>query len=540
MNRKISLLVTFVLVLAFLVGCGNGAANTTTGGATATKAPATSAAAAATTAPAQTSNLNDIGTLPIVKDKITLSVMQYIRDTDPITMEGLWYATKIEEDTNIHIDYQQETAADWNTKINLTFASGNYPDLIINGGTIDSEIYGVDQGIVLPVDDLIAQYMPVYQSRLALDAQAPQSLVKTDGKMYAIGCIADYGSNCNGEFFINQKWLTELGLATPTNTDELYAALQAFVASEPGRIGYEGIFDELTTYFFFLWGIPENDKHFYIDDDRKVQFAPFQDGYRQAVEYIASMYKDGLMDPATLTQDGNARIATYNQNNIGLSTMHRLKSMGWDILEQDMVHLMPPAAPGYNVKFFSSFSVASERVFFTKTNKYLAESACWVDYQLQDQPTFESFYGPEGTLWDWNAEGKCELGPAGDQGVFEYALGVCGIYYMPSVYYNEVYKQPPYRQERIDYCKMYADAGYIQKYANNYARNLAKIPADTQTKINQNFANIEALYDEKISEMILHGVTDAKWNEFLAQLKSAGAEEYIGYYQTAIDEYFAN
>ena len=553
MKRKLTALCSLFLVLALLAGCSGtpAATGTATAGTSATSGTTTqtTAAAAATAAPTGSdvnANLNEIGTLPIVKEKITLTAMQYIRDTDATVVDQkLWYVQKNEEATNIHIDYTQVNGSDWNTQINLMFASGEYPDFIVNGGTIDAEIYGVDQGILIPLDDLVAQYMPTYKARLDQDTASWQNLIKSDGKVYAIGKMSDYGSNCGGEFFINQTWLDNLGLATPTNTEELYQALTAFVNNDPNgngkkdEIGYEGIFDELTTYFFFLWGIPETSKHFFINDDAQVIFAPEAPGYREAIEYMAKLYAEGLMDPSTITQDSNSKISMYNQNNVGLTTMHRLKSMGWDILEQDMVHLMPPAAEGYSVKFASDMATAGEVVYITKSNQYPAETALWVDYQMSDQCMFETYYGPEGTLWNWNDEGKCELGPAGDQGVMEYSLGVNGIYYMPSWYYNTVFKQPDYRQERIDYCKMYKDAGYILKYPDEYALKLAKISAEDQTQINQIFANIETLYDQAVAEMILHGVDDAKWDTFMSNLKASGSDQYIAYYQTALDAYLA-
>lgn len=546
MKRKLTALCSLFLVLALLAGCSGTPAATddtsNTGTSEATNQPTDTAVVATE----DNDNINEIGTLPIVKEKITLTAMQYIRDTDAITLsDTFWYVQKCEEETNIHIDYTQVNATDWNTQINLMFASGEYPDFIVNGGTIDAEIYGVDQGILLPVDDLVAQYMPTYKARLDQDTDSWQNLIKSDGKCYAIGKMSDYGSNCGGEFFINQTWLDNLGLATPTNTDELYEVLVKFVNDDPNgngkkdEIGYEGIFDELTTYFFFLWGIPETSKHFFINDDAQVIFAPEAPGYREAIEYMAKLYAEGLMDPSTITQDANSKISVYNQNNVGLTTMHRLKSMGWDILEQDMVHLMPPAADGYSVKFASDMATASEVVYFTCTNEHLAETALWVDYQMSDQCMFETYYGPEGVLWNWNDEGKCELGPAGDQGVMEYSLGVNGIYYMPSWYYNTVFQQPDYRQERIEYCQMYEEAGYILKYPDEYCLKLAKITADDQTQINQIFANIETLYDQAVAEMIMHGVDDAKWDTFISNLKASGSDQYIQYYQVALDEYLA-
>jgi putative aldouronate transport system substrate-binding protein len=537
MKRKTTVLMVLVLVLAMLAGCTGGGATPapTSGAATAGSGTAPTSAPAATQAPAESSNINPNGTLPIVKEKITLSVLQYIRDTDATTMDGLWWAEKLEEDTNIHIDWTQVNQSDWNTQVNLMFASGDYTDIIVNGGTIDAEIYGVDQGILLPVDDLIDSYMPIYKERLEADTAAWKSLVRTDGKMYAIGRIADDGTNHPGSFFINKKWLDEANLPLPTNTEELHGALQAFLAADSNRLGYTGTFDELTTYFFFMWGIPESDIHVSIDENKKVVFNPFQPGYREAIEYMHRLYSEGLMDVNTITQDANTKISKYNQNNVGLTTMHRLKSMGWDILEEDMVFLLTPAADGYSVSFRSQFAVASQRVFFTATNPYLQESAMWVDYQLEDQLTFEAYYGPEGVLWNWNDEGKCELGPEGDQGVMQYAMGVNGICYLPGYYYNTVFQQPDYRIERIEYSALYEEKGLLAPYAHTYLANLAVFTPDTQAERNQIFANLEPLYDEAVAEMIMHGPTDDRWNAFVSNLEAAGAARYVELYQAGVD-----
>jgi putative aldouronate transport system substrate-binding protein len=58
-------------------------------------------------------------------------------------------------------------------------------------------------------------------------------------------------------------------------------------------------------------------------------------------------------------------------------------------------------------------------------------------------------------------------------------------------------------------------------------------------QINQIWANIKALYDEAVSDMIMRGVTDDKWNTFVRNLEASGANQYIAYYQKGIDEYFA-
>ena len=493
--------------------------------------------------------------LPIVSDgSVTLTAMQCIRDDHPITLDGLWYVTKAEEDTGVKVEYTQIQRSDWSTQITLMFASDEYCDMILSGvEKLDTEIYGVDQKILMPLDDLL-QYMPVYKARLDGEKNTWKSIINSDGKMYGFAKIADDGCRLNGTWFINQTWLDNLKLEMPTTTNELLDVLRAFIAQDANgngdpsdEIGYEAIFDEMTTNIFNAWGIPENAKHVRIDDDGHVQFMPFENGYREAVDYLATMYAEGLMDQKNITQDTNSKIATYNKTwdeagehtNIGMATCHRLKSMGWDLLENDLVWLKPITAEGYSFKNQTSIGAATTAGYFTSQNKNPEVSAKWIDYMMCDQCMYETFYGPEGTLWSWNDEMKCELGPEGDQGNKKYALGTNGLYYLPAWYYNETFVQPDYRVERIEYNAFYQENGYDEKYPFGIINNGIKLTPDQSAEIAQLFANIEALYDEAVADMIMHGVTDDAWNAMIDRLTGAGVERYCEIYQGAVDEYLA-
>lgn len=537
MKRKILTLLTSILVLSLLVACGNGDNSIPDQKSPTTNTPQSNSEDTPVSDGEETKSGKYAP--PIVDEPITLTVLQYIRDTDPISLDdNLWWKKHLEELTNIKIDYTQVNASDWDQQTTLMFASNDLTD-IIAGGDVDQEIYGVDQGIIASLDELIDQYMPIYKAELDADPEIASSLVMSDGKMYGIGRLASYGSNHPGEFFINKIWLDELGLEQPKTTDELYEVLKAFVDSNPSRVGYQGVFDELTTYFLWMWGIPEGTDRFSITDEGKVVFNATLPGYREAVEFMHKLYSEGLMDKAVITQDANTKIGKYNENNIGLSTMHRRLAMGWDPLIESMEFLPPPAAPGYGVKVRTDMSAASARVFFTVSNEHLEESAKWVDYQMSDQLAYEAYYGPEGTLWNWNDEGKCELGPAGDQGSFEYALNVNGIFYMTPERYNETFLQPDYRVERIEYSEFMEEKGYLQKHPNTIVTNIAPTTVEDQTNIDRTFANIKALYDQAIADMIMNGVDDKKWQTFLADLQNAGVEDYIGTYQKIFDDYMA-
>ena len=488
--------------------------------------------------------------LPIVEaGSVTLSCMQGIRDVDATTLsDDFWYVKKCEEDTGVHIDYQQVNTSDWDNTLNLTFASGEYPNIINrSSGAVDSEVYGVDQGILVVLDDLIEQFMPVYKARLDKESDSWKSIIHTDGHMYGIAKMSDDGTRIGGNcWFINQDWLDALNLTAPTTTDELLDVMRAFMTQDPNKngdptdeVGFCTTFDNMTTGTFNFWGIPENSRHIAIDTDKKVQFLPFAEDYRAGVEYLHTMYEEGLMDPASVTQDSNSVTSVLNQNNVGLVNYWRLLSAGVDPLQESMVWLQPIHAEGK--KFLTSTSVgsASEGLYFTISNENLEVSAKWVDYLLCDQPTYETYYGPEGNIWSWNADHKCEVGPAGDQGVLQYSLGVNGIYYLPGWYYNETFVQPDYREERIGYDKFYKENGYEEENAFGILSNRLSFNPDDSAERAQIFANLESIYDEAVANMIMHGVTDDNWNGMLSNLQNAGVDRYVELYQKYLDQYYA-
>lgn len=65
------------------------------------------------------------GALPVVQDKLTLTVLKEVRDIDTLTPDNNAAVKKLEELTNVHAEYLDVVKqSDWNTKLSLTLASG--------------------------------------------------------------------------------------------------------------------------------------------------------------------------------------------------------------------------------------------------------------------------------------------------------------------------------------------------------------------------------------------------------------------------------
>lgn len=538
MKRKVLALVLASAMTA-LAGCGSSEEVSTNG-------EAGEAAAEAS------DNFNETG-YPIVNDQITLKVMMAIRDSDSLTNPDEMPAVqRLEELTNINIEWDMIKGSDWKTKTNLMFSSGEYPDIIIcpNGeGYIDDEEYGVTQGLVIPLDEYIEKYMPIYKERIAAEASDPTvSLVASDGQKYSVGYLVGQNINTSAHTFINQEWLNAVGMEAPTTVEELTEVLRAFKTQDPNGNGEA---DEVplqmgldTGYYGFryilpMFGIPaDSDKWIYIDDNKKVQFAADKAEFRAAVEWLHQMYEEGLTDPEILSQDYNTVETKLKEGNVGLFHAWRLLAMGFDDgVAANSVCILPPSAEGTNALMHRMLEVARPGAFVTCTNENIPATMRLLDAMLDTEMQFSLYYGEQdatdGTGWTYNENGKIDSLNTGAVEVRNY-LDCNTMFFAPGEYISSTFNMPAQRIEKTTYCKDYDAAGHIQKYANDYL-DMAPLTAEQVAESNLTETDINKTVWEGVSIFVTDGVTDESWNEFVGKFETMGVTEYVQMYQTAID-----
>ncbi|WP_455615849.1 extracellular solute-binding protein [Eisenbergiella sp.] len=490
-------------------------------------------------------NFNETG-YPIVNEPITLKVMLGIRDLDTLMdINEMECIKELEEKTNIHVEWEVVKGNDWDTKVNLMFASGEYPDVILSSPTtIDYEEYGVSQQLLLPVDDLVDKYMPIYKERTEMEESNPLAgLIASDGKTYSIGYLMAQNINTNAHYFINQTWLDTLNLQTPSTLEELNDVLRAFKTQDPNGNGQA---DEIpiqlgidtgfygVRYFLPMFGIPCNgDNWLYIDDDGNVQFAPAQEGFRSCMEWLNMLYQEELLDPEVISQDEVTIQTKYGEGNIGFCTAWRLTGMGLDEgIAKDCKLFMPVAEDGYKVSMYKTMELANDGAYILRTNKHIPETMRWLDSILETDTMFNVFAGPG--YWEYNEEGLIETHDADPSQVLE-ALNVNSLFYAPGTYYSSVYQMAPHRVEKMEYCQKYTEAGAMQKNSNDYLK-LAPRTADEISRCTLLQTDIDNAVKENIANFITGGVTDDNWKNFTDMFDKLNVEDYVSIYQTALDK----
>ncbi|MBE6480502.1 MAG: ABC transporter substrate-binding protein, partial [Olsenella sp.] len=135
---------------------------------------------------------------------------------------------RLEEETNVHIEWKTIQSDQWGDKIALEMSNINtLPDFVFNANFGDTELLKyAKQGVILNVEELIDTFMPNLQ---AVFEQAPEyrtMCTDEEGHIWALPWIEQLGyektaiQTGGNMSFINKAWLDFLSLPIPSTVEE--------------------------------------------------------------------------------------------------------------------------------------------------------------------------------------------------------------------------------------------------------------------------------------------------------------------------------
>ena len=297
MKKLLALILCLVMAVSVFAGCGGG------GG--------LEAAGEGNEGPVATMDNKEIPDDLTLTIGIPLSASVEDYDTNAYT---LW----LEEQTGYDLEFItfQSSSTDYKAQLSTMLATGDeLPDILWNFsvGQGAYEEYGASGYFI----DMAPYYNDkegegkVFWDRLSNLPQDQQDyvvrqLTAEDGGMYAAARI-EYSLIDTMQFqvFINQTWLTKLGLEMPTNIDELETVLRAFRDKDPNGNGKK---DELPLignnaagsssiikWILNMYCYVDFNKYFNVNDEGKLYLPHITEEYRQALIKINQWIKEGLM-----------------------------------------------------------------------------------------------------------------------------------------------------------------------------------------------------------------------------------------------------
>jgi len=246
---------------------------------------------------------------------LTLLMPAAVFITDYDTNEQTLY---LEDAMNVDLTIQTVPSEGAEEKVNIILASGDLPDIFVSLMSDRNDMmtkYGVDEGLIIAVDDLIQTHAP---NTLKAISKYGNNILDTcrmiDGKLYSmIGFDRCHHCNHYQKMWVYQPFLDALGLEVPTTTDEFYEVLKAFKDQDPNG---NGIADEVPLSacangwgndldVFLISSFTYFDRWyegFYVENG-VIKNTLEMDEYKEGLKYMNMLYKEGLIYENAMTQD---------------------------------------------------------------------------------------------------------------------------------------------------------------------------------------------------------------------------------------------
>lgn len=351
------------------------------------------------------------------EEKLDLTVFA----SKPSTIEDLetnLFTEELEAATNVHINWQLCTPDGLKEKKNVLFASGDYPDVLLNAALTKEEqmLYG-EQGILVPLNDLIEENTVNLKQLLNDIDWLRNAITAPDGNIYALPQINEcYHCTLSQKMWINKTWLENLGLEMPTTTEEFENVLKAFKDQDPNG---NGVADEIPLsgsitgwntgvenplLCAFLYNDGSSSSYRVNLEDGKVSFAPSMDKFKEGLGWLASLYEQGLIDQAAFTQpvDQYKQVGMSEDAVIGVGVAGApiaFTQMGSERMAE-YVAVPPLTGPdGTCVTAYNPIGMDEGEFAITNANEHPVETIKWIDYLYSHEGTMRAMEGREGEEW---------------------------------------------------------------------------------------------------------------------------------------------
>jgi putative aldouronate transport system substrate-binding protein len=192
-------------------------------------------------------------------------------------------------------------------KFNILVASGDIPDIMING---DKELLnrGGANGVFETLNGYIDNYMPNVKKHWAEKPIVQKLITNDDGKVYYLTRMT--AVKTMNILIGRQDWLDKLGLKVPTTPDEMYTVLKAFKEKDPNGNGKadeipftcRGKLSSLTP-FFEAFGVFIKEP-FYVESG-KVKCTYTDPRFKEGLAFVNRLYMEKLIDNEYATNDLN-------------------------------------------------------------------------------------------------------------------------------------------------------------------------------------------------------------------------------------------
>ncbi len=559
-------------------GCGSESSNANTEkGASSTAATTTAEAVAATEK--VDSIFNEPGTLPIVKEPITLTVFA------PANGEYRWedntHVQELEEKTGIHLEWQTAASSDdIKTKLSTLFASGDMPDIILTGvsaknrydkATVQSL---AEQGLILPLTEYYDTVSVNYKKLLDEIDGFREYITQPDGNIYDIPNLdGSLHVQYNMKAWINQTWLDNLGLSMPETTDELYEVLKAFKEQDANGNGdpndeiplstvVSGAGTQIDGFLMDPFQLISEESKLIIQDG-KVTYSPVTEGYKEGLTYLNKLYSEGLINPESFTQDKDNQVNVNEAGDecvIGMFLAQRpgyacdLSTEPYSKKWEQYRAMSPIEGPsGQRIASWNPYVRFQVGMTFISSTCANPEAAFrLIDYLASEEMTYRQALGVEGVHYEMLDDNTTEVGLDGvtkakykrlNADTSNQTLGqLFGLTRTEEFISAEATNPNPYAEDvkplNGRQVVMYKASKEMEKYRQDLSTVMPDLYMSSEDSAEMSLlkTNITDTQKQYMTQFITgERSIDADWENYLGALDNVGLQRYLEMLQKAYD-----
>ncbi|MDR0525850.1 MAG: extracellular solute-binding protein [Spirochaetaceae bacterium] len=261
-----------------------------------------------------------VGSYPIAKEPITMTLFA-MSAPNVVDLQTNDFTKYLEEKTNIKWNFVTASNDSAIEKMNLLLSSNEYPDAFLFR-TPNITMYGMQEHILIPLEDLIPKYMPNYWRFMQENPELWAQQRQADGHIYGIASFNEcYHCTHYYKMWANMEWLEKIGLGVPTTTEEFKAVCKRFLELKPDGIPVTGsttgwgeqFVDFLIGSFITSPGIRPTNDRLAVSPSGEVVTIANQPQYRAALRFLRELYTMGAIYDGGFTQESGQYRSLVNQ-----------------------------------------------------------------------------------------------------------------------------------------------------------------------------------------------------------------------------------
>jgi len=539
-KRAASFLLTAVLIVSLVSGCGSGGEDKKAAKDTGKKSTAAE--------PSEKESFNKEG-LPITKDPVTLTVLTTRWGSMGDSFTQNQWLKDLEKESNVQPKWQVQSLNDWGEQKSILLASHELPDVILGSETFNDADIINNTDLFLDLTDLMDQYMPNLKAAMKIVPTFETIVTFPDGKIYSLPKNLPSRPQTRNQPIINKKWLDNLNLKEPSTIEELTDVLRAFKTKDANGngdpddefpiCGAKGLPMDLLNPF----GITDlSGTNMMVQEDGSLVYYPTADNYKEGIKWLNTLFQEGIIDPESFTQDETMQNGKRQNEAASLVGFDYQWTPDAVFGKWSPEYIALPPIKGSDGKQYEEgdpngvYSIMRNEAEITASCKTPEIAARWLDQFYDGEASIQNFWGAIGTVINKNDDGTYTLndppeGTSADAWYWDQSLRDFGPKYVSPEFQDKIKLSPESGDGlKVELSKL-GDPFITTPYPSvMFTAEETEALATYRTDIDKFVATTRA-------EWITKGGIDKGWDDYVKQLEDMGLKDMIKIYEDAYDRY---